>query len=173
MCVCEPGWAGVGASIGRSKGAHHGPAHPPTRFAHVMRPAGGAYAGWYAMDRSIGDGAARHLDCGGAAHDFMPDALGRSRRLPMGRDAATPPQQFDRSPPSPAPPWPRSSIPQSEVLIHPIRTHPTPIPSPTPTGYVGGPTMAVIAANCPNIRVCVVDISVPQIQVRFGWLWGV
>lgn len=25
--------------------------------------------------------------------------------------------------------------------------------------------MAVIAQNCPNIRVCVVDISVPQIQV--------
>lgn len=41
-------------------------------------------------------------------------------------------------------------------------------PPPQQTGYVGGPTMAVIAANCPNIRVCVVDISVPQIQVRFG-----
>ncbi|KAL3791054.1 hypothetical protein ACHAW5_002831 [Stephanodiscus triporus] len=26
-------------------------------------------------------------------------------------------------------------------------------------GYVGGPTMAVIAANCPKIRVCVVDLS--------------
>lgn len=35
-------------------------------------------------------------------------------------------------------------------------------------GYVGGPTMAVIAQNCPNIRVCVVDISVPQIQVRMN-----
>ena len=30
-------------------------------------------------------------------------------------------------------------------------------------GYVGGPTMAVIAKNCPHIRVTVVDISVPQI----------
>lgn len=31
-------------------------------------------------------------------------------------------------------------------------------------GYVGGPTMAVIAQRCPHIRVCVVDIS--QTQVR-------
>ncbi|CAM9662590.1 unnamed protein product [Chrysoparadoxa australica] len=31
-------------------------------------------------------------------------------------------------------------------------------------GYVGGPTMAVIAANCPKIRVCVVDISEAQIE---------
>jgi UDPglucose 6-dehydrogenase len=30
-------------------------------------------------------------------------------------------------------------------------------------GYVGGPTMAVIAKNCPRIRVTVVDISVSQI----------
>ena len=31
-------------------------------------------------------------------------------------------------------------------------------------GYVGGPTMAVIADNCPKIRVCVVDISQAQID---------
>lgn len=31
-------------------------------------------------------------------------------------------------------------------------------------GYVGGPTMAVIAANCPKIRVCVVDLSIKQID---------
>lgn len=31
-------------------------------------------------------------------------------------------------------------------------------------GYVGGPTMAVIAANCPKIRVCVVDLSQKQID---------
>lgn len=31
-------------------------------------------------------------------------------------------------------------------------------------GYVGGPTMAVIAANCPQIRVCVVDLSQKQID---------
>ena len=31
-------------------------------------------------------------------------------------------------------------------------------------GYVGGPTMAVIAANCPDIRVCVVDLSKQQID---------
>jgi len=30
-------------------------------------------------------------------------------------------------------------------------------------GYVGGPTMAVIAKNCPDIYVCVVDISTTQI----------
>jgi UDPglucose 6-dehydrogenase len=30
-------------------------------------------------------------------------------------------------------------------------------------GYVGGPTMAVIASNCPDIRVCVVDLSERQI----------
>lgn len=35
--------------------------------------------------------------------------------------------------------------------------------------------MAVIAQNCPNIRVCVVDISVPQIQVSVCvcvYMWG-
>ncbi|KAG6405868.1 hypothetical protein SASPL_133462 [Salvia splendens] len=31
-------------------------------------------------------------------------------------------------------------------------------------GYVGGPTMAVIAYKCPNIQVAVVDISVPRIS---------
>ncbi|CAM9498320.1 unnamed protein product [Ascophyllum nodosum] len=31
-------------------------------------------------------------------------------------------------------------------------------------GYVGGPTMAVIAQRCPHIRVCVVDISKAQID---------
>ncbi|KAL7540569.1 hypothetical protein ACHAXR_012539 [Thalassiosira sp. AJA248-18] len=31
-------------------------------------------------------------------------------------------------------------------------------------GYVGGPTMAVIAAKCPKIRVCVVDLSQKQID---------
>nr|AUN86418.1 UDP-glucose dehydrogenase [Saccharina japonica] len=31
-------------------------------------------------------------------------------------------------------------------------------------GYVGGPTMAVIAQRCPHIRVCVVDISQTQID---------
>lgn len=31
-------------------------------------------------------------------------------------------------------------------------------------GYVGGPTMAVIAKKCPKIRVCVVDISQKQID---------
>lgn len=30
-------------------------------------------------------------------------------------------------------------------------------------GYVGGPTMAVIALKCPDIEVAVVDISVPRI----------
>ena len=30
-------------------------------------------------------------------------------------------------------------------------------------GYVGGPTMAIIAKNCPDIRVCVVDINATQI----------
>uniref|UniRef100_A0A7S2R3C2 UDP-glucose 6-dehydrogenase n=1 Tax=Eucampia antarctica TaxID=49252 RepID=A0A7S2R3C2_9STRA len=33
-------------------------------------------------------------------------------------------------------------------------------------GYVGGPTMAVIAKMCPKIRVCVVDLSQKQID---GW----
>ena len=31
-------------------------------------------------------------------------------------------------------------------------------------GYVGGPTMAVIAKHCPNIRVTVVDLSQPRID---------
>jgi UDPglucose 6-dehydrogenase len=31
-------------------------------------------------------------------------------------------------------------------------------------GYVGGPTMAVIASKCPQIRVCVVDLSKKQID---------
>jgi len=31
-------------------------------------------------------------------------------------------------------------------------------------GYVGGPTMAVIAANCPRVRVCVVDLNQKQID---------
>jgi len=31
-------------------------------------------------------------------------------------------------------------------------------------GYVGGPTMAVIAAHCPNIKVTVVDLSTKQID---------
>lgn len=31
-------------------------------------------------------------------------------------------------------------------------------------GYVGGPTMAVIAANSPRIKVTVVDLSVKQIE---------
>jgi len=31
-------------------------------------------------------------------------------------------------------------------------------------GYVGGPTMAVIAKMCPKIRVCVVDLSQKQID---------
>lgn len=39
----------------------------------------------------------------------------------------------------------------------------SPLPPPSLPGYVGGPTMAVIAKNCPRIRVTVVDISVPQI----------
>ncbi|GKD14812.1 6-phosphogluconate dehydrogenase-like protein [Tanacetum coccineum] len=30
-------------------------------------------------------------------------------------------------------------------------------------GYVGGPTMAVIALKCPDIEVAVVDISIPRI----------
>lgn len=30
-------------------------------------------------------------------------------------------------------------------------------------GYVGGPTMAVIAAKCPRVKVTVVDISEMQI----------
>ena len=30
-------------------------------------------------------------------------------------------------------------------------------------GYVGGPTMAVIAAKCPRVKVTVVDLSVKQI----------
>lgn len=32
-------------------------------------------------------------------------------------------------------------------------------------GYVGGPTMAVIAQRCPQIRVCVVDISQEQVKL--------
>ncbi len=32
-------------------------------------------------------------------------------------------------------------------------------------GYVGGPTMAVIAQRCPHVRVCVVDISQAQVCV--------
>jgi len=31
-------------------------------------------------------------------------------------------------------------------------------------GYVGGPTMAVIAAKCPKVRVCVVDLNQKQID---------
>jgi UDPglucose 6-dehydrogenase len=31
-------------------------------------------------------------------------------------------------------------------------------------GYVGGPTMAIIAKNCPHIKVTVVDLSQPQID---------
>ncbi|KAL6542598.1 UDP-glucose 6-dehydrogenase 3 [Orobanche minor] len=31
-------------------------------------------------------------------------------------------------------------------------------------GYVGGPTMAVIALKCPSIEVSVVDISIPRIS---------
>ena len=31
-------------------------------------------------------------------------------------------------------------------------------------GYVGGPTMAVIASKCPDIRVNVVDINKSKIQ---------
>jgi len=31
-------------------------------------------------------------------------------------------------------------------------------------GYVGGPTMAVIAQKCPHIRVCVVDINKARID---------
>eukprot|EP00979_Chaetoceros_neogracilis_P012772 scaffold3465_cov267-Chaetoceros_neogracile.AAC.13 len=31
-------------------------------------------------------------------------------------------------------------------------------------GYVGGPTMAVIAKMCPKIRVCVVDLNQKQID---------
>jgi UDPglucose 6-dehydrogenase len=30
-------------------------------------------------------------------------------------------------------------------------------------GYVGGPTMAVIAKNCPNIKVIVCDINPTQV----------
>lgn len=33
-------------------------------------------------------------------------------------------------------------------------------------GYVGGPTMAMIAAKCPDLQVTVADISVPRIE---GW----
>ena len=35
-------------------------------------------------------------------------------------------------------------------------------------GYVGGPTMAVIAQRCPHIRVCVVDISQTQVWCLVG-----
>lgn len=31
-------------------------------------------------------------------------------------------------------------------------------------GYVGGPTMAMIASKCPHIKVTVVDISVKRIK---------
>ena len=31
-------------------------------------------------------------------------------------------------------------------------------------GYVGGPTMAVIAANCPDLRINVVDINTEKIK---------
>ena len=31
-------------------------------------------------------------------------------------------------------------------------------------GYVGGPTMAIIALKCPNVQVTVVDISDTQIN---------
>ena len=31
-------------------------------------------------------------------------------------------------------------------------------------GYVGGPTCAVIASKCPNIRVCVVDSNTDRIE---------
>ena len=31
-------------------------------------------------------------------------------------------------------------------------------------GYVGGPTMAVIAANCPDLRINVVDINAERIK---------
>ena len=31
-------------------------------------------------------------------------------------------------------------------------------------GYVGGPTMSVIAANCPNLRVDVVDVNLDRIN---------
>ena len=30
-------------------------------------------------------------------------------------------------------------------------------------GYVGGPTMAIIALKCPRVKVTVVDLSAPQI----------
>ena len=29
-------------------------------------------------------------------------------------------------------------------------------------GYVGGPTMSVIAANCPKLRIDVVDINIEE-----------
>jgi UDPglucose 6-dehydrogenase len=32
-------------------------------------------------------------------------------------------------------------------------------------GYVGGPTMAVVALKCPRIKVTVVDLSQKQIDV--------
>lgn len=145
------------------QGHPHRPAHTPIRLAPVMRP-GGAYAGWYTMDRSIGDGAERHLDCWDTGHDFY---ARYPPYVPVCRDAApclSHPAMPSRSP---APPWPRSS--KGDPRSPQQGTHsPTqkPNPFPTPTGYVGGPTMAVIASNCPHIRVCVVDISVPQIQVR-------
>lgn len=31
-------------------------------------------------------------------------------------------------------------------------------------GYVGGPTCAIIASKCPNIRVTVVDVSIERIK---------
>lgn len=32
------------------------------------------------------------------------------------------------------------------------------------TGYIGGPTMSVIAQNCPGIKVTVVDINEKRIK---------
>ena len=31
-------------------------------------------------------------------------------------------------------------------------------------GYVGGPTMAVIAKNCPNIQINVIDLNIERIK---------
>ena len=33
-------------------------------------------------------------------------------------------------------------------------------------GYVGGPTMAVFAKHCPNIKITVVDINQKRTQTR-------
>ena len=35
-------------------------------------------------------------------------------------------------------------------------------------GYVGGPTMAVIALKCPDIKVTVVDINIQRIEAWNG-----